>query len=603
MFYIRIDTGNIQDLSGDELSPDSERSIQRITDVLGTMILEFLKQQHMRPRLTKRQAKGSDRTPSNTTTGQRGLGTHANFKNTDSGSSTEEALGNQLKLPFFQRSQFVNSGQSFNNWSRVKTAKDLADRVSPGGLSNEDTGAGNESRGDAQSHTQPELTRSSTWRKQRDSALAPSDRPPDISASLEISRHFVDSETGDDGTPADELIPWVDPQTGKTHMINSRTGQTVNRQASTPGFRFWPGSVAANWQQSNSAQQTDNATDPSRGQWVDSLLGSWENPVFTRSEKPLATLDVPFISHDCLQDIGSLDVTHLAKFRGKIQRHSLATASVIAQVDQKFILVKMQSEYAQHTGNDPEGVLVLIDQHAADERCRVERLYEDMFISTDRSNKATQVQMVEIDPMSFNITFTESALFQKYLDFFQTWGIHYNIDTKPDSTVIISIHSLPVLIAERCRSEPNLVVDLLRREIWTCEEDDRRPLGSTRSSMKHFTDLTPDEPSGAHSWVQQMSGCPQSILDLLNSRACRGAIMFNDPLSIEECKVLVSRLAKCAFPFQCAHGRPSMIPILDLRPQTAHGLLPSDEDIMTYDDENNYQGLDFLEAFRKQYVN
>jgi DNA mismatch repair protein MLH3 len=121
--------------------------------------------------------------------------------------------------------------------------------------------------------------------------------------------------------------------------------------------------------------------------------------------------------------------------------------------------------------------------------------------------------------------------------------------------------------------------------------------------MKHFTDLTTDEPSGAHSWVQQMSGCPQSILDLLNSRACRGAIMFNDPLSIEECKVLVSRLAKCAFPFQCAHGRPSMIPILDLRPQTAHGFLPSDEDIMTYDDENNYQGLDFLEAFRKQYVN
>jgi DNA mismatch repair protein MLH3 len=40
--------------------------------------------------------------------------------------------------------------------------------------------------------------------------------------------------------------------------------------------------------------------------------------------------------------------------------------------------------------------------------------------------------------------------------------------------------------------------------------------------------------------------------------------MFNDVLTLEECKDLVQRLAKCAFPFQCAHGRPSMVPIVDL---------------------------------------
>lgn len=40
--------------------------------------------------------------------------------------------------------------------------------------------------------------------------------------------------------------------------------------------------------------------------------------------------------------------------------------------------------------------------------------------------------------------------------------------------------------------------------------------------------------------------------------------MFNDPLSLEDCTVLLERLAKCAFPFQCAHGRPSMAPVLDL---------------------------------------
>ena len=40
--------------------------------------------------------------------------------------------------------------------------------------------------------------------------------------------------------------------------------------------------------------------------------------------------------------------------------------------------------------------------------------------------------------------------------------------------------------------------------------------------------------------------------------------MFNDELSDTQCSTLLSRLAECAFPFQCAHGRPSMIPLVDL---------------------------------------
>jgi DNA mismatch repair protein MLH3 len=40
--------------------------------------------------------------------------------------------------------------------------------------------------------------------------------------------------------------------------------------------------------------------------------------------------------------------------------------------------------------------------------------------------------------------------------------------------------------------------------------------------------------------------------------------MFNDELSTDQCKTLISRLAECAFPFQCAHGRPSMIPLMNL---------------------------------------
>jgi DNA mismatch repair protein MLH3 len=40
--------------------------------------------------------------------------------------------------------------------------------------------------------------------------------------------------------------------------------------------------------------------------------------------------------------------------------------------------------------------------------------------------------------------------------------------------------------------------------------------------------------------------------------------MFNDPLTVQQCSDLVQRLAACAFPFQCAHGRPSMVPLVHL---------------------------------------
>lgn len=61
--------------------------------------------------------------------------------------------------------------------------------------------------------------------------------------------------------------------------------------------------------------------------------------------------------------------------------------------------------------------------------------------------------------------------------------------------------------------------------------------------------------------------------------------MFNDPLTLDQCHQLLGRLSKCAFPFQCAHGRPSMVPVADLRPSpsalghlTSHDLQGKDRD-------------------------
>jgi len=55
---------------------------------------------------------------------------------------------------------------------------------------------------------------------------------------------------------------------------------------------------------------------------------------------------------------------------------------------------------------------------------------------------------------------------------------------------------------------------------------------------------------------------PPAIRRILNSKACRHAIMFGDKLSHAECQKLLRRLSTCRNPFQCAHGRPSAVPLV-----------------------------------------
>ncbi|XP_048456304.1 DNA mismatch repair protein Mlh3-like isoform X1 [Rhincodon typus] len=56
----------------------------------------------------------------------------------------------------------------------------------------------------------------------------------------------------------------------------------------------------------------------------------------------------------------------------------------------------------------------------------------------------------------------------------------------------------------------------------------------------------------------------RTVLKVLSSQACHGAVKFGDVLNVEECKSLMDSLAGCDLPFQCAHGRPSILPLVDL---------------------------------------
>ena len=57
---------------------------------------------------------------------------------------------------------------------------------------------------------------------------------------------------------------------------------------------------------------------------------------------------------------------------------------------------------------------------------------------------------------------------------------------------------------------------------------------------------------------------PPAAFRVLASKACRRAVMFGDELSRDECQAILTNLAACDFPFQCAHGRPTVAPAVDM---------------------------------------
>ncbi|RMJ26990.1 hypothetical protein PHISP_02119 [Aspergillus sp. HF37] len=554
MFYIRINADVPQGFydDGNELMQE-DKSIQHIMDVLATMVNEFLKQHDLRPRAAKRERKTSQ-LPENPKAGGRKddgkSGGAARLERPGAPAScTEESLDGRLKVPFFQKSASTNLSQ-ITTWPRVKGAH-------------------------FGTHNELGSIRRKTvdWApSEADSGNSDGSRSvtPAIDLREQVAQHQTENDSPDS---ADAMIPWVDPYTGRTHLVNARTGQPMsprmpalayNRPRST-------GSIQSLRSLVGSKRPATAIPSGAQGIWIENLLKTWDNPAFRRSERPITSMDVrtghehacgPDVRHHS-GEIRSLEAAGCAKFRGKLRKENLELAEVIAQVDGKFIFARMKATSVPTGDRDSDTILTLIDQHAADERCRVEQLFEEMFVSNGLEHDVDTTTLS--NAIVFEVGAAEVRLFRRYIEYFSSWGVHYSIDHKPESRVGLGrIDSLPTLIAERCRNEPNLATELIRAEIWKREEN-----GGPRDPRRQDAEIPMDgnrpEEARHTSWVERLSGCPQGITDLLNSRACRSAIMFNDALAVDECQNLLSRLARCVLPFQCAHGRPSMVPILDLQ--------------------------------------
>ncbi|KAG2156312.1 hypothetical protein DEU56DRAFT_766489 [Suillus clintonianus] len=289
-------------------------------------------------------------------------------------------------------------------------------------------------------------------------------------------------------------------------------------------------------------------------------------------------------SSSCAHTFGSpyiqLGTSSSDHARTRFHKADLLKAQVINQVDRKFIACLVDVDHSTHRGNGKPlenraaggSTLILIDQHAADERVRVERFLREICSGFLRHCEGTGgVEVSELSPAVPILLTRHEALRLASVDqvqsAFDRWGVRFEgLDklTSLDSEcaedeasggyVQVFVRSIPAIVGDKLLVNDELR-DLVKGYLGTLESKEASP---PNLSQQHDPDNLNDDESR---WLKALRWCPQELLDLINSKACRGAVMFNDPLSLEQCQRLVRHLAATAFPFQCAHGRPSLVPL------------------------------------------
>ncbi|XP_016781923.4 DNA mismatch repair protein Mlh3 isoform X14 [Pan troglodytes] len=247
--------------------------------------------------------------------------------------------------------------------------------------------------------------------------------------------------------------------------------------------------------------ENDTVDDTVSSESLQSLFSEWDNPVFARYPE------------------------------------------VLQQVDNKFIACLMSTK-TEENGEAGGNLLVLVDQHAAHERIRLEQLIIDSYEKQQAqgSGRKKLLSSTLIPPLEITVTEEQRRLLWCYHKNLEDLGLEFAFPDTSDSLVLVG--KVPLCFVEREANE-------LRRGRSTV----------TKSIVEEFIreQLELLQTTGG---IQ--GTLPLTVQKVLASQACHGAIKFNDGLSLQESCRLIEALSSCQLPFQCAHGRPSMLPLADI---------------------------------------
>lgn len=255
-------------------------------------------------------------------------------------------------------------------------------------------------------------------------------------------------------------------------------------------------------------------------------------------------------SGDSVLDIKSINdlatgnlSTNFMEFDFKVSQ--LTDCQIINQIDNKFLLLKLPA-----TKWNVNPILFILDQHACDERIKLETYLKEFIISV-----LTRTVSNQITDYFFEINQSDQVLFNYYQKEFAYWGIRYQTYLNEDNIPLVKLTHAPDIFVNRIKGDLEYIKNALLQHIHDLKS-------FKKLSIENFKEFTNEQVfNDEFNWYIYSSYIPIILMELFNSKACRSAIMFGDALSKEECSILVKLLMKCYIPFQCAHGRPSILPI------------------------------------------
>lgn len=217
-----------------------------------------------------------------------------------------------------------------------------------------------------------------------------------------------------------------------------------------------------------------------------------------------------------------------------ISKNMLSTAEFIAQLDCKFIIVKMK------------GIICAIDQHAADERIGLERLEkallgkistgndkidEKVFLNLSKKEHISSDDLIKYVPLQktkvVHLSASQLQTIRNHKQALNDWKFNFILSKGSLEVTLIGVPG----ICDKVASSNDFIQFLQAIE-------------------RRSTDISLVKPA--------------FVKRALASYACRYAIMFGDSLSDRQCMNMILELSKCDMSFMCAHGRPSVVPLIDL---------------------------------------
>ncbi|KZC07380.1 DNA mismatch repair protein Mlh3 [Dufourea novaeangliae] len=215
-------------------------------------------------------------------------------------------------------------------------------------------------------------------------------------------------------------------------------------------------------------------------------------------------------------------VQRLREFR--LKKELLEFVEILGQVRNEFIVgLAIQNDWK---------VLLLMDQHAIHERIRYENLLHKYKSQTRNQLLSTKLR----DPIVIQLPVDKCNLLISNKIQLKRFGISFIAIN--DSTM--AVHTVP---------------ECLKKDRYYDEVKLKFNLQSLLNEILQY--FTKDKHHG-------LNDLPHTIHNAIAMEACHGAIKFGDPLTLQQCKWLLKLLKKTKIPTRCAHGRPSVVPILEL---------------------------------------